>query len=237
MLGLLVKPSRAWSLYANYAEGLVKGDTASGVGIVNAGQIFAPYVSKQKEIGAKYDGGGIGASVALFSLRKPSAYVENNVYGVFGEQRNRGLEFNVYGAPVRSVRVLGGLTLLDAKQMRTQGGVNDGKDAIGVPGHQLNLGVEWDLPVARGLTLDARLIRTGKQYADAANTQALPAWNRVDVGARYLTEFNGSLLTLRARVENLTDKGYWASAGGFPGAGYLVLGAPRTFVVSASVDF
>ena len=237
MLGLLVKPSRAWSLYANYAEGLVKGDTASGVGIVNAGQIFAPYVSKQKEIGAKYDGGRVGASVALFSLRKPSAYVENNVYGVFGEQRNRGLEFNVYGAPARSVRVLGGLTLLDAKQLRTQGGVNDGKDAVGVPGHQLNLGVEWDLPVARGLTLDARLIHTGKQYADGANTQALPSWTRVDLGARYLTEFNGNLLTLRARVENLADKGYWASAGGFPGAGYLVLGAPRTFVVSASVDF
>jgi len=237
MLGLVVKPAAGWSLYANYAEGLVKGDTASGVGIVNAGQIFAPYVSKQKEIGAKYDGGRIGASVALFSLRKPSAYVENNVYGVFGEQRHRGLEFNVYGAPVRSVRVLGGLTLLDAKQLRTQGGVNDGKDAVGVPGHQLNLGVEWDLPVARGLTLDARLIHTGKQYADGANTQALPSWTRVDVGARYLTEFNGSLLTLRARVENLADKGYWASAGGFPGAGYLVLGAPRTFVVSASVDF
>ena len=237
VLGLVVKPASGWSLYANYAEGLVKGDTASGVGITNAGQIFAPYVSKQKEIGAKYDGGRIGASVALFSQRKPSAYVENNVFGVFGEQRNRGLELNVFGAPAKSVRVLGGLTLLDAKQLRTQGGVNDGKDAIGVPGHQLNLGVEWDLPVARGLTLDARLIHTGKQYADGANAQEVPSWTRVDLGARYLTEFNGSLLTLRARIENLAYKGYWASAGGFPGAGYLVLGAPRTFVVSASVDF
>ena len=36
-------------------------------------------------------------------------------------------------------------------------------------------------------------------------------------------------MTLRARVDNLTDRSYWASAGGFPGAGYLVLGAPRTF--------
>jgi len=237
VLGLVVKPASGWSLYANYAEGLVKGDTASGTGITNPGQVFAPYVSKQKEIGAKYDGGRIGASVALFSLRKPSAYVENNVYGVFGEQRHRGLEFNVFGAPTRTVRVLGGLTLLDAEQLRTQGGVNDGKDVIGVPGHQLNLGVEWDLPVARGLTLDARVIHTGKQYADGANAQEVPSWTRVDLGARYLTEFNGRLLTLRGRVENLFDKGYWASAGGFPGAGYLVLGAPRTFVVSASVDF
>jgi iron complex outermembrane receptor protein len=44
-------------------------------------------------------------------------------------------------------------------------------------------------------------------------------------------------VTLRARIDNATGKDYWASAGGFPGAGYLVQGAPRTVVVSASVDF
>ncbi len=235
--GVLVKVAPGWSVYGNYIEGLVKGDTASGAGVVNVGQIFDPYVTKQKEIGAKYDGGRIGGSVALFTMDKPSAYVENNVYGVFGEQRHQGLELNVYGSPVRSVRLLGGLTLLDAKQLQTQGSVNNGKRVIGVPKHQLNFGAEWDLPAVQGLTLDARVIRTGSQFADAGNTQALPAWTRVDVGARYLTELGGRLLTLRGRIENLTDKNYWASSGGFPGQGYMVLGAPRTFILSASVDF
>ena len=36
---------------------------------------------------------------------------------------------------------------------------------------------------------------------------------------------------------NVTDKNYWASVGGSFGANYLVLGGPRTFVVSASLDF
>ena len=44
-------------------------------------------------------------------------------------------------------------------------------------------------------------------------------------------------MTLRARVDNVADRKYWASVGGFPGAGYLVVGAPRTFTLSASVDF
>ena len=44
-------------------------------------------------------------------------------------------------------------------------------------------------------------------------------------------------VTFRARVDNAFDRNYWASAGGYPGAGYLVLGAPRTFTVSATVDF
>ena len=45
------------------------------------------------------------------------------------------------------------------------------------------------------------------------------------------------LVTLRARVDNATNRNYWASVGGYPGAGYLVVGAPRTFSLSASVDF
>ena len=65
----------------------------------------------------------------------------------------------------------------------------------------------------------------------------MPDWNRFDLGARYLMEIgNGWLLTLRARVDNLVNKAYWASAGGYPGSNYLVMGAPRTFVLNASVD-
>jgi iron complex outermembrane receptor protein len=143
----------------------------------------------------------------------------------------------VFGMPMRGLRVLGGLTLLDAEQRRTVGGINQGKDAIGVPDTQLNLGTEWDVPGAQGLSLNARALYTSKQYADAANTQQLPSWTRFDLGANYLTRFNDRDLTLRARIDNAFDRNYWASAGGYPGAGYLVQGAPRTFTVSATVDF
>jgi iron complex outermembrane receptor protein len=44
-------------------------------------------------------------------------------------------------------------------------------------------------------------------------------------------------VTFRARLDNAFDHHYWASAGGYPGAGYLVAGAPRTATVSASIDF
>ncbi len=65
----------------------------------------------------------------------------------------------------------------------------------------------------------------------------MPSWTRLDIGARYYADIAGRLLTLRARIDNLTDRDYWASAGGYPGQGYLVVGAPRTFVLSGSVDF
>ena len=65
----------------------------------------------------------------------------------------------------------------------------------------------------------------------------MPGWNRLDVGARYMTEVQGKLVTLRARIDNLTNRNYWASVGGYPGSGYLVVGAPRTLSLSVSVDF
>jgi iron complex outermembrane receptor protein len=236
--GLVFKATRQVSLYANYIEGLVKGDTASGTGITNLGQIFEPYVAKQKEIGIKYDAGNIGGSLAFFSTNKPSAFVQNNTFGVNGKQRNQGLELSVFGEPVRGVRLLGGLTLLDAKQISTAAGLNDGADVIGVPKVQANLGGEWDIPGVRGLAVNARLTHTGKQYADAANTQTLRAWTRTDVGARYLMDLGGErVLTLRGRIDNLFNKSYWESSGGFPGAGYLVVAQPRTFALTASVDF
>jgi iron complex outermembrane receptor protein len=237
--GIVYKPMKNLSLYANYAEALQQGPTASAFGVVlaNQGQVFAPYTSRQKEVGVKYDSGKLGMSAALFTVSQPLDYVQNNVFGIFGEQRNRGLELSVFGMPMHGLRVLGGLTLLDAEQRRTAGGVNQGKDAIGVPGTQLNLGMEWDVPGVPGLSLNARALYTSKQYADAANTQRLSSWTRLDLGANYLARIMDRDVTFRARVDNAFDRNYWASAGGYPGAGYLVLAAPRTVTVSASVDF
>ncbi|MBS0453371.1 MAG: TonB-dependent receptor [Proteobacteria bacterium] len=242
MAGLLFKLNKQVSLYGNYMEALIPGQaaptsTASGP-VANAGEVFAPFRSKQKEIGLKYDGGTIGASVAAFSIEQPQYFVQNNVYGPNGEQRNQGLEFSVFGEPVKGVRVLGGLSLMNPEQRRTAGGLTDGKDAIGIPSTQVNLGGEFDIPGVQGLAVNALWLYTGKQYADAANTQALDSWNRVDIGARYLMDIgSGRLLTLRAKVSNVFDKSYWASAGGYPGSNYLVMGAPRTFGLSATVDF
>ena len=241
MAGIVLKATREISLYANYIESLAKGDVAPTLSgttpIANAGEAFAPYVSKQKEIGVKYDAGTIGGVLNAFTTSKPSGYVVGNSFEIDGEQRNRGVELSLYGEPLHGVRLLGGITQLDAKQLKTAGGLYDGNDVIGVPHQQVNAGVEWDVPALRGLTLTGRVIHTSTQYADAANTLELPAWSRFDLGARYVTAVAGRALTLRARVDNVADRSYWASAGGYPGANYLVLGAPRTFALSATVDF
>jgi iron complex outermembrane receptor protein len=81
------------------------------------------------------------------------------------------------------------------------------------------------------------VVHTGEQSANAVNTVDLDSWTRLDAGVRYGFELQGRPLTLRARVENLTDEDHWVAVGGFPGANYLTLGAPRTLTFSISADF
>src|SRR5512141_3140779 len=129
------------------------------------------------------------------------------------------------------LRLIGGVTWLNAEMTKTQGGVNEGKDVIGAPQTQANFNVEWDIPGLEKLTLDARAMYTSKQYADAANTLEVDSWVRFDIGARYATELGGRPFAVRARINNVSNENSWISAGGYPGFGYYVLGDPRTYVL------
>ncbi|WP_431149816.1 TonB-dependent receptor [Acidovorax facilis] len=237
LLAAVYKVNKGLSVYANYVEGLSQGQTAPSTA-TNRGEMLAPYVSKQKEVGIKFDAGRVGGSVALFSTTKPRAFLNTaNLFSTSGKDRHQGIELAVQGEATKGLRLLGGLTWLDAKQLTTGAAATDGQRVIGVPKLQANLGAEWDVPGVPGLAVDGRWVHTGASYANATNTLRVPGWNRLDVGARYMTEVQGKLVTLRARIENLTNRNYWASVGGYPGAGYLVVGAPRTLSLSVSVDF
>jgi iron complex outermembrane receptor protein len=228
------------SLYANYIEGLIQGATApestSSAPIVNAGEVFSPFKSKQYEVGAKYDQGTIGGTLALYRITEPSAYVIGNVFAEDGRQRNQGVEFSTYGQIVKGLRLLGGATVLDAKTTETDNALIFGKKVIGVPQTTASLGIEWDVTALRGLTVDGRVVYTSSEWVDGGNTESIPAWTRVDLGARYSLPVADKLLTVRANVENVANKDYWSSVGGAPGDNYLVLAAPRTFLLSLSVD-
>ena len=154
-----------------------------------------------------------------------------------GEDRHRGVELTAFGTATRELKVLGGLTWLDARQHGTGVAATEGKRTLGIARVQANLGAEWEVPALQGLALDARVVHTGQVFADSANTLRVPAWTRLDAGARYLFEVQGTLLTLRARVDNLTNRKYWASAGGYPDQSYLVVGQPRSVNLSLAADF
>lgn len=231
---LLVKATEDLSLYGNYIEGLSKGQAAP-ITAANAGEVFAPYKSKQKEIGIKFDLGNFAQTLSLFEIQRPNSYTDpaTNVFSFGGKQRNRGLEWGFFGAPMHDWRVMGGIAYVDPKVTKTAGGINQGKISTGIPKLQAKLGAEWDVPMVQRLTLMANATAVSRQYISADNSLAAAGRTTFDLGARYAVMIAGRPTTLRASVTNLTNKAYW----GMPLVSSLALGAPRTFELSASFDF
>lgn len=233
-LGALYKLTPTTSVYTNYAEALEQGGTAPNNGTVdNPGAVIEPLRSKQVEIGTKFDFGSFATTLAFFEIQKANTTIVDRIFGNFGEQVNRGAEAAVFGEPTKGLRVLSGLTWIDAEQTKTQGGLTDGKTAVGVPEFQARLGSEWDLPFAPGVTLTGHVAHSSKSYLDASNSRHIPDWTRFDTGLRYATRVGGKATFLRLNVENLTDKDYWGSVD----RGNLYSAQPRTVSLSATIDF
>lgn len=234
VVGLVVRPMDNVSLYANYIEGLSKGDIAPNQpNVSNPGEVLAPYIAKQYEAGIKVDFGRVATTFSAFEISKPSGEILAGRFSATAETQVRGLEFNVFGELMPDVRVLGGVSLLDGTLTKTAIAANVGNTPIGVPNVQANIGAEWDLPWVRGLTLNGAVIYTGRQFVDAANKQPIPDWTRLDLGARYTTAINGRKTIFRANVQNVTGENYWSSVASF---GTFFLGAPRTYLLSMTVD-
>ncbi len=197
----------------------------------NAGQIFPPFVSKQYEVGAKYDFGKFMTSLDAYQISTPNAEADGLVYGVDGQQRTRGLELNTAGEIAPGVRLLGGLALIDSIQTHTAGGTNNGKRVAGASNEQLNMTAEWSPAFLRGWTLSGRAIYTGPAYIDAGNNQSIPGWTQFDAGVRYKTVISNRQTTFRFNIDNLTDNSYWVG-----GNDYVMISRPRTFLLSVDVD-
>jgi iron complex outermembrane receptor protein len=233
--GLVVKPWEEVSFYANHIESLQPGSTAPTTAI-NSGQVSGIVTAKQNEVGVKLDYGRIGGSLALFEIKQPVGMMDSNsYYSLYGEQRNRGVELNVFGELVYGVRVMGSAVFIDPELTKTKDGANNGNDAVGTPRWQWRLGGEWDIPGVENLTATGTLYRTGGQYANADNSVKLNGWTRLDLGMRYSMKVNDQKVVWRAGVENVTNEKYWASVDN--SGTYIVQGEPRTVKVSMSVDF
>lgn len=231
----LVNLTDQFAIYGNYVEALTEGPTAPGRA-ANAGEIFPAVVNRQKEIGVKYDLGDVLLTAALFEIRQANGITDpaTNIFGLSGRQINRGVELSAYGEPFDGVRLLGGITFMDAELAKTAGGLQDGNEVPGIPSTAFTLYGEYDTPWIEDLTLTGRILHSGSNYYDQNNTQKIDGWTRVDLGARYkIQRENAKPIELKFNVENVANENYWSSSA----RGFLAAGAPRTFMLSASFDF
>ncbi|MGY5775265.1 TonB-dependent siderophore receptor [Rhizobium sp. LEGMi135b] len=225
-VSLMFKPVEQITLYGSYIEGLEQGGVAP-VTATNYGQIMAPMVSKQKEIGIKADVGNVLLTAALFDISK--AYeltTDAGLYTQDGRQRHRGVELTATGRVMDNLTILGGFTWLDA---RVEGGAYDGNRPMNVANVLAKLYAEYEMPSVEGLFFTGGLYYTGRQWANAENNDRLSPYVTADLGMRYTVERDGNPLTLRLNVSNITNESYWQNS--------YYLGAPRTVSLSLQAKF
>jgi iron complex outermembrane recepter protein len=245
-LGVVVKPfGEDISFYASYVEGLSKGSrvdnsTSNTIKDANEGKTFAPFETKQYEIGAKYQHGSWLHTVAAYQIEKPSTIIEylvndpdfNQITTDGGETTSKGIEYGFSGNVIDDLIVWGNLAYLDAEYTNIAGNTK-GNTIQGQPEFTAGLGVEYKLPVD-GLSINARGTYVDSQYVNSANTLEIPDYTLIDVGAKYMVNLGGVDTTFRANIDNVTNEKYWA--GNF-GDGFATVGTARTYKLGVTFDF
>lgn len=248
-------------VYGNYMEDLEPADIKDdGTGDTTMAK---PRVSRQFELGVRKNWGDFVTTLNAFQIKRPGywrgqtnkdgslTYGNNSDFARYkaqggakgdeqGMERNRGIEFNAYANLLnKTLRPTLGLMYLQS----TVKDYPNSRDML-VNGVQVanprviaKVGLEWDTPFAKGLTLNSNVSYFGKSYQDTKKQYAFPSYTLVDVGARYKTKLGKNTLTVSSSVENLFNKNYWQVQRGQYDRSFAVVGMPRTYWLKAELDF
>ena len=247
-LGVVVKPfGENLSIYANYVEGLSEGSTVNNNADANNNVTFAPFQTKQYEVGAKYQQGTWLNTLALYQIEKPSTMTSSytdaansdiiQITTDGAETRSRGVEWAFSGEIYTGLNLMGGLAYIDAEYTKAavkSGVTNQGNTVYGIPDFTATLGLDYAVAYVDGLNVNARANYVSEQYLNETNSLKLPDYTILDLGARYKTNLGGVNTTFLANIDNVTDEKYWE---GTFNSGYALVGGPRTYKVGVTFDF
>ena len=182
-------------------------------------------------------GESLSVTAALFQIQNGLEYT--NAVKTFvrnGQQVHRGLELGAQGKAGRNLNYSVSLMALNMKQEGTGNLSLDGKRPPDVAPFKSTTVLEYLVPAIAGLKVNGVWQYSGRKAFDNENTVFVPGNHVFGLGAAYATQLAGVKSTVRATVDNVTDKFYWRDVTPQLG-GYLIPGAPRTLKVSAQFDF
>ena len=255
-------PSPDLVVYGNYMQDLEPADIKTD----DDGNttMAKPRVSRQFELGVRKNWGDVVTTLSLFQIKRPGywrgqtnangrlTYGNKSDFAKYkakggaagdeqGTERNRGIEFNVYGNLLnKTLHPSFGLMYLraDLKNYPNSRDMLINGVQVASPRVIAKAGIEWDTPFVQGLTLNANVQYYVKSYQDTQKKYAFPSYTLVDVGARYAKKFGErNTLTVSGAVENLFNRNYWQVQRGQYDRSFAVVGMPRTFWLKADYSF
>jgi len=213
-LALIYKPIERISLYGSYVESL-EGGTRVGDTYANAGEILGATISKQYEVGVKYQDMRLGFTTAAFRIERANR-IDEIIDGLRyltqdGLVVYEGIEAIANYRFTQRLSMGGGLVYLDPEIRE----VSPGNAAI--MGHipaqaskwQIVGNADYRVPGIEGLSLHGNVRHYGKAPTTDANTLFLPSYTLANLGFTYEMEVGGQPIALVGNVNNIFDKAYW----------------------------
>ncbi|PIG94709.1 TonB-dependent siderophore receptor [Gloeocapsopsis sp. IPPAS B-1203] len=239
-VGIVYRLIEPLSLYASYSESFLPVSGFSA-GLTFEGDPFEQTTGQQFEIGAKAEflDGRLGATLALYDLTKQNVLTADTDNPGFqiqtGEQRSRGIEFNVIGEIIPGLNVLGSYAYTDARITRDNRPDRVGLRPINTPEHagSLWLTYEFQQGSLQGLGLGAGVF-TASRIDGSDGTYFLPGYATVDLATWYNFSAGDSDIRLQLNIKNLFDTDYYRATSS---RGFNQPGDPFTVIGSVSVTF
>ena len=243
-------PVSRLTLYGNYGALLSLGPQAPWW-VDNASLFLTPFMTRQSEIGAKYEH-GILLTAALFRMRQPFFYPRvvagpdafctaansgDLCFESQGHETHDGLELNAQGKAAGWMQLSASATAMRAVSSDTGTTAFDNKQVINVPRLHTNLFADVLVRHARGLHVMPGWSYTSRKEATRDDLVSVGGYNLFNLGARYSPSGEDGHITLHLFADNILDKRYWKDTGANYGDTFIHQGAPTTVRLSAHYTF
>lgn len=235
-VGLVVKPARNWSIYGSFAE---SQNTFKNIGSVTvSGSPLDPEKSRQWEVGTKAEffGGKVFTTLSLFQINKKDVAATDMANPLFsinaGEERSRGVEFDISGEPLPGWRITANYAYIDAEVHDDPSGVNTGNRKPGVPEHSGAIFTTYEIQdgFLKGFGFGGGVVLSDRVEVDYNNTGNLSGWAETEAILYYRRDrFRAQL-----NVKNLFDNEYYFTANT---GNEAIRGSARTVIGSVRYEF
>ncbi|MGQ7854892.1 TonB-dependent siderophore receptor [Pedobacter sp. WC2501] len=237
--GLVYSATQNINLYGTYVMGYTP-QTASAISNPNAGGPFDPLKSNMIEFGAKTSwlDDHLTASAAIYQIKQTNVLYPANIEGQpdrlrpVGEERSRGIEFDIIGRIIPQLSILASYSYNQAMITDSPVASEVGIQKPNAPHHTANIWAKYNFNdgILKGLGIGA-----GSNYVDSRIlslnfNQTIPSYTLFNAALYY----NVGKVQVQFNMNNITNKVHWV--GGYD---YLRLfpGTPSNYLFTLGYTF
>ncbi|MDF5707818.1 MAG: TonB-dependent siderophore receptor [Nostoc sp. S4] len=234
-VGILYQPSKAVSLYASYSESFTPNTTNTATG-----EPLEPQRGKGYEFGVKTEflDGKLFATLAYFDITKQNVAVTDPNFPLAsiasGEQRSRGVEFDVAGEILPGWKIVANYAYIDGEVTADTNPELVGNRLYGVPEHSASLWTTYEIQRGnlQGLGVGVGFNYVDERQGDLANSYQADGYFITNAAVFY----RRNNWRFGLNFKNLTDVNYIESVSNLRSGGNN-FGEPFTVIGSVSVQF